>query len=783
MLLTRQALGRRTPQNPWPLLASGLLVLLVGIAGTRAARAATPSPEQDPATGSQDGDQGGQRGARSGGRPQTGASGGLTREQMWFAPTAEDWAKPVAITFQRTYEDAVAVSKETGKPILVCVNMDGEIASEHYAGIRYRDPEIARLYEPYVCVIASVYRHNPKDYDEEGNRILCPRFGSVTCGEHIWIEPLIYEKFLDGRRIAPRHIGVELDGSEMYDIFYAFDTDSVFQGIADGVANRPPTPEPPPRGDRTLADRVGSKDVEDRLAVEEAYRDGDAETRSALLDAAAALGEEAPVDLLRMAVFGFDTAASAKARKALAQSTSGDAVDLISEALRVPMPEEERSELIAALKRLGQATPRARTLAAVHEGLASESTSMDVGGWSEALAGADYSSAATTGALEETLDIRARTAASAEETLALAEVTLEFAVSPSTRQGLASDPITAEKYMRLMFEDALRATERARELGATGWKVEATRALVDYYMGDRKAGFERAVKAVDAMPEGDDTWTAMALLGLFAEARREAITRAVAAGEEWPSEWLTDVHATYSVLAEHPRGTEGQVIAHVDFLRFLGGGGQALRTLERGLRRFPDSATLHERMRSLLINDRGIDALERYYERRLSRADAAPTLPWFAGYAMLVKAEFHRRQGQAPEAMASYGRAIGLYERSASEWEESRDGSLHYVAMAHAGRARVAFDARDNEAAVGELLLAFETRPASAASLDGMNLSAVSTAQQLLVRLRDGGESELAARLQAGVDALDPALLRMPDFERERPRDASPDRPRPGRRR
>ena len=82
-----------------------------------------------------------------------------------------------------------------------------------------------------------------------------------------------------------------------------------------------------------------------------------------------------------------------------------------------------------------------------------------------------------------------------------------------------------------------------------------------------------------------------------------------------------------------------------------------------------------------------------------------------------------------------------------------------------------------------ELLLAFETRPASAASLDGMNLSAVSTAQQLLVRLRDGGESELAARLQAGVDALDPALLRMPDFERERPRDASPDRPRPGRRR
>ena len=105
---------------------------------------------------------------------------GVTREQMWFAPTAEDWKKPVLITFQRTWDDAMALSQQQKRPILVCVNMDGEIASEHYAGVRYRQPDIAKLYEPYVCVIASVYRHNPRDYDEHGHRILCPRFGSVT---------------------------------------------------------------------------------------------------------------------------------------------------------------------------------------------------------------------------------------------------------------------------------------------------------------------------------------------------------------------------------------------------------------------------------------------------------------------------------------------------------------------------------------------------------------------------------------------------------------------------
>src|SRR5688572_4883022 len=123
---------------------------------------------------------------------------GITREQMWFAPTAEDWKKPVQVTFQRTWDDALALAKEQKRAILVCVNMDGEIASEHYAGVRYRQPDIAALYEPYVCVIASVYRHNPRDYDEQGRRILCPRFGCVTCGEHIAIEPIVYEKFLDG---------------------------------------------------------------------------------------------------------------------------------------------------------------------------------------------------------------------------------------------------------------------------------------------------------------------------------------------------------------------------------------------------------------------------------------------------------------------------------------------------------------------------------------------------------------------------------------------------------
>ncbi|MHC4931577.1 MAG: hypothetical protein ACYTGV_05230, partial [Planctomycetota bacterium] len=231
---------------------------------------------------------------------------GLTREQMWPAPTAEDWRKPCLITFQRTWEDALAVSRETGKPILICINMDGEIASEHYAGVRYRQPEVAALYEKYVTVIASVYRHNPRDHDDEGRRILCPRFGSVTCAEHIWIEPVIFEKFCDGQRVAPRHIAVDLESNEAYDVFYTNDTASVFDSVREGRAKFPPAKPPIVRGDRPILERVASRHIADRTAVESAYLNGDEETRRSLLEAAIKNSDAAQVDLLRLAIFGLN---------------------------------------------------------------------------------------------------------------------------------------------------------------------------------------------------------------------------------------------------------------------------------------------------------------------------------------------------------------------------------------------------------------------------------------------------------------------------------------------
>ncbi len=709
------------------------------------------------------------------GQGPAGLPSGVTREQMWWAPTAEDWKKPVLITFQRTWEDALAVARETNRAILVCVNMDGEIASEHYAGVRYRQPEIAVLYEPYVCVIASVYRHDPRDFDEEGRRILCPRFGSVTCGEHIAIEPILYEKFMDGQRIAPRHIMVELDGSETYDVFYAWDTDSVFAAVRDGMTQRAIEPRNIVRGDRPLVERVASRDIQDRTAVETAYQNGDRDLRSALLAAAAEHPDAEPVDLLRLGVFGMDTELNRLARRALAGSRSEEAVALINESLRVPMEATERQTLTAALERLGESSPRARMLAVVHGGSSARAGAVDVDGWSRALAGgAAYAPAglAADPPLEQ-LEDRAEQAEArpldANARLELAESLLGLAIDPETSQFRASDRRTGFAYVRLKLEDARRSALEAEQLGATGWRVQAAIALSAYYLGNREEAYARAEAAVKGMPPEPEGWNTMAVLALFAEARWQAIRRALLAKEPWPSQWFTDVHAAYTVLARHPLGTDSQVAMHHDILTWLGASAQAAQVLDQGLERFPESWDLHERLRARVLKERGADGLETLYAEKLGAPGAPANLEWFAGYAALVAAESHRRAGELERALAAYDRAIAHYERGVQKNPETRASADHYVALALAGRARIAYERGDPERALAELISSLERKPEAAATLDGLNISPADTARMLRARLTELERDDLAARLEAALGKLDPELLELPAYERGGP--------------
>jgi tetratricopeptide (TPR) repeat protein len=696
-----------------------------------------------------------------------GLPAGVTREQMWPAPTADDWKKPCLIQWQRTWEDAVAVSHETGRPILVCINMDGEIASEHYAGVRYRQPEIAALYEPYVCVIASVYRHTPRDYDDQGRRIPCPRFGTVTCGEHIAIEPILFEKFMDGKRVAPRHIMVELDGAEKYDVYFAWDTQSVFDTVKKGIADRPAGLVKAPRGDRSIVERVASRDSADRSAVETAYEGGDRGTKKTLLDAAQATKDAPPVDLLRLAMFGLDTDLSQLARKTLAQASSPDAVDLVGEALRNPTSAAERESLIGALSRIGESSPKARTLATVHRGLGARSTTVDVDGWAKALeGGATYSPAA-----ESAAPAPEAKPADPNAMLALAEDYLSRAVGhvqpgepiPSRVLNSKAD----QRLVRSLFEDARRTALEAEKAGAKGWRTDAVVAVASYYLSDDDTAHARAETAVSGMPSEAPGWNAMVVLALFAEERWQAISKAVQEKKPWPPQWLSDVNAAYDVLVRHPYGTDDQVGMHYDIVKWLGGAGQAARVLDEGLARFPDSALLHERLRRRILEEKGVEGLEPTYAAMLKAQGEPAGLEWFAGYASMVAAEFSRRAKNEAAAVDAYDRAIAHFDRSVAKDPENRTSADLEVALALAGRARLALEKGDWDRAVADVVASFERKPDGAATQDGLNISPVDTAMMLKARLADAKRDDLAAKLQAALDKLDPEMLKLPAYEGE----------------
>lgn len=695
---------------------------------------------------------------------------GLVPEQMWPAPTAADWQKPVLIQWQRTWDDAVRLSKETQRPILVCVNMDGEIASEHYAGIRYRDPEITKLYEPYICVIASVYRHNPRDYDDEGRRIPCPRLGNCTCGEHMAMEPIVFEKFLDGKRISPRHIMVELDGSKQYDVFYTWDTASVFQTIDSGIKNRKIQAPPIVKGDRSILEKVASADSQDRAEVEQAFAKADAEQRRALLQAALGLGAAAPVELLRLAAYGLDPELSKQARLGMQKAKDPGTVELIADTLRVPMPAEERNALVEALGGFAGSSTRARTLASAHRGFAQESTTIDTSKWQTAMAGASYAAAATqidaVAKAQASDEALAKQPTSAAARLDAAEASLLQALAAPAGGNSGSSPggvRQAERFRRMQFEDALSSARSAVALGASGWRLDAILAVGAFHLGRVQEGYELAIAAAPGLPPDAPGELAMEVLALFAEARQEAIVAAVRDRKDFPPQWTTDVHAAYAVLGKHPCGRDRHVAHHYDFLQFFGTP-EADAVLDRGLLRFPASALLHERLRTRLLTQQTPAALEAEYARRLQAADAAPALHWFAGYASLCAAEAHRRKNDGPAALAAYQRGIahfGTY-RTASA---ATDGE-HYVAMAHAGIARVQLQAGELANCFASLQQVFTIAPVAAASVDGLGTYGIQTAQTLRARASEQKLDDLVQQLDAALQALPPEAFELPEYER-----------------
>lgn len=146
---------------------------------------------------------------------------------------------PAQVQWQRSLDDALALCRATGRPLFVAVNTDAESASERIVEEVYRDPRFVEASRAFVCVIASPYRHTPRDHDGRGRRIVDPRFGAVTSGEAVALEPQVFERFLGGERIAPRHALVldpEGAAQKRFDLFRLYDFGIVVDALEEAAA-------------------------------------------------------------------------------------------------------------------------------------------------------------------------------------------------------------------------------------------------------------------------------------------------------------------------------------------------------------------------------------------------------------------------------------------------------------------------------------------------------------------------------------------------------------------
>ncbi len=639
---------------------------------------------------------------------------------------------PPTVRWQRTLADAEAVAKARHQPLFICVNMNGEAASERLASGRYRSPEFAKLAAGFVAVIASPDRHNPLDHDAEGRRIPCPRFGCVTCGEHIAIEPLLFEKYFANNRVAPRHMGIGVDGKTvLFDIFLTNDFETIDAALRE-------------HGKPVEGGAVPAEESSERERAEAAYLAAAIADRSKLL-AAAAKAKHRPYDLLRLGMKDADAGVRASARKAFAAVAEASALPMLVEILDAEAERDARKDLVPALARIADDKPETKLALLVHQAMVQPAKVVDRDAWLAALQQPPPVPAPPDEDLEERLD---RLTASATANPKDAAVLIDLA---DAHLRFVKERFAAGRDIRFVLVDAQQAANKAVAAAPDDWRARALAAVTAQMQGERAAAAEHARKALPGLQAAGlaGSIDAATVLVALAEGAAEAIYSAEAKKARWSGELLAEADAAYDVLAAHPAGSATQVAAHASVLSFLGLRGAARAALLSGLARFTADVALHDALRAQVTATSGVPALTAVYAELGQRTRDEASLRWFAGRAELVVAEFHKRAGVDAPALAAYGRALAGFEASRKANPEYAASATWYEAFAQAGRARVCLDTGDLAAAAAAIGDAIARKPDIAEQEDGLGRTPLFTLKQVWGKL--GEDEATKERLAAQV--------------------------------
>ncbi|MBL8732006.1 MAG: hypothetical protein JNN13_06525 [Planctomycetes bacterium] len=648
-------------------------------------------------------------------------------------PPAATPAPPPQIEWQRTLADALAVQKESGQPLLVVANMDGETFNDAFARRVYHDPAFIEATRGYVCVLASMDDHGDRDYDEHGERVDCKRFPGLLCSEHKNIEPLLFARFFRGTRNAPRHIGVAADGKFLFDRYL----DNSMQTAIDAVVEHAsPKRRPPPPQD--LDQLLQRRDAAARSAAEDRYRRGDKAQRAALLEALAKAQNE-PFDLLRMGLREPDDELFGLAALALSKIGTKDALIDLEDALARVDDAAISAVLVARIGELGQTDKSASRLAAY---LGRSRPAPLPQPWSNAPGRAAFDGDDRAG-IERELD-RCEAALKKEnrETtrleLATAQAALAFVIARDGGKGT-----------ELWFEDAQR---NAARIGNTTLQFEAKAlvAITAWQRGDGATAGQAATLALagtrsDRAPQ---PWLVRTFLDVLVPITAQtAYARVQQDAEANLIAELRRTDAAFELLAAHGGAAEATALAGIGLYEYAGLRREARLRLDDLLGRFPASAAVHERWRNRRLIDFGAARMRQAYDDWADHAADPGTAMWFAGYGALVAAEQHVKDDHHPAAIVAYGDAVERFAKSAASNADFADSANHFAVLALAGRATLR-PASDAAAAVDDLLRAAALRPESLDDSDGLQQKPRAIADRLARALTAAGNTELAAKLK-----------------------------------
>ena len=665
------------------------------------------------------------------------------------------------VPWQRTLEDGLALSKASGKPLLVCVNNDGEPASDSLARGRYRDPEFLKLMEGYVPVLASPVEHAARAHDGRGVRIPCPRFGRVVCAEHIALEPLVYERWFQGHRVAPRHVAISPKGEILFDLYLlsslsVIDRELKKHGKFDG-----PLPLPRAHDERRL---LASPDAGARELLEALFPESDDRGRARLVkDSLDARADVRHPQLARLGLADAAESVREASAKAIAGSPRGLPTELLVAAARVAYADEDAVQAIAAELVSRTSDPasvrRGTLLGAVHD----RSDLVDERRWQRALAktSGGTTTATTTVALDAP-DERALEARVAELDVALAESPDDIA-SRTELAGLylalgrlrqAAGQADIQYELDLARTEARRVVEQGGRRAPTEASAILTRADWLSYVPAEEA-VSSAGKVLDDLLDdsASDTVLAAELLDVIAQARAEQASANQTGVPD--AGWVADLAAATRLLMAHPRSTTWQRVAALDVLGGLELDGLHTELTLEALERDPTLPELHEHLRWHLLRDGDAAQVGDAYAALSARAARTQqsALRWFTAFARLQAADRLREEGRARAAEAAY--LASLEGFAATLDDPSLVGGAEYMSLAHAGLAALHLERDEIPEAADNLIAAADLSPRALDLPDALGVTPRATARLVVAALRRAGSKALATSLQSLLDATD----------------------------